>query len=575
MVIPMDYNLNSHFIPNSNDSQKVFKNVKKLRVGIMLDSYRLEAWDYKMLEAITKSDYASIELILLNESRDERKSYKDKILVNRNLLFYIAYTKLEDRFGQPRPAFTPMDAKNLLKNVPVIGIKPKMDKYSDWFQAEDIERIKKSNLDVIIRRGFRILKGDILTTAKYGVWSYHHDDNTVIRGIPTGFWETFNRMGERGVILQILTEDLDNGIVLYRSYFPCYSNFVNENNNHCFLRSSLFVSRTLKKLYNEGEKTFLANIERENKNLIFYNGPLYVTPTNFKFLIMVIKQACRLSTLYIPSQLFQRQWFLMYDLQDTISTSFWRFKKIIPPRDRFWADPHVFFKDDRYYIFIEEYIYKKKKGHISLIEMQQSGKYSDPVIVLEEPFHLSYPHVFEYNGTLYMIPETQQTKSINLYQCTSFPSDWKHRATLLDAIDAVDSTILFHKNKWWLFANIAEPEGTSPDNELYLFSSDNLLSHTWNSHPMNPVISDVKRARPAGKIFERNGITYRPSQCCNPRYGYGINLNEIVELTETNYVENEIAHIEPKWDKNLMGVHTFCHENRLTLIDGYYNKFVI
>ena len=72
----------------------------------------------------------------------------------------------------------------------------------------------------------------------------------------------------------------------------------------------------------------------------------------------------------------------------------------------------------------------------------------------------------------------------------------------------VDSTILFHKNKWWLFTNIADPEGTSPHNELYLFSSDNLLSHNWKSHPMNPVISDVKRARPAGKIIEHKGILY-------------------------------------------------------------------
>ena len=265
----------------------------------------------------------------------------------------------------------------------------------------------------------------------------------------------------------------------------------------------------------------------------------------------------------------------MYDLQDQISTSFWRFKKIIPPRDRFWADPHVFFKDDTYYIFIEEYIYKKKKAHISLIEMQQSGKYSDPVKVLEEPFHLSYPHVFDYNGILSMIPETKGAKSISLYQCTDFPTEWKHQATLMDSVNAVDSTILFHKNKWWLFTNIAEPEGTSQNNELYLFYSDNLLSHNWKSHPMNPVISDVKRARPAGKIIEQNDVLYRPSQCCSPRYGYGIKLNEIVSLTENDYSEREIAFIEPKWDKKLEGVHTICHENRLTMIDGYYNRLAV
>ena len=133
---------------------------------------------------------------------------------------------------------------------------------------------------------------------------------------------------------------------------------------------------------------------------------------------------------------FRQQWFLMYDLQDQISTSFWRFKKIMPPKDRFWADPQVFFKDDMYYIFIEEYLYKKKKGHISLIEMQQSGKYSDPVKVLDEPYHLSYPHVFESDGTLYMIPETQESKVLIFTNAPVFPPSGNIGHTLIDSVDA-------------------------------------------------------------------------------------------------------------------------------------------
>jgi hypothetical protein len=89
------------------------------------------------------------------------------------------------------------------------------------------------------------------------------------------------------------------------------------------------------------------------------------------------------------------------------------------------------------------------------------------------------------------------------------------------------------------------------------------------------VISDVKRARPAGKIIEQEGKLYRPSQSGSPRYGYGIKLNEIVVLTETDYFEREIAFIEPRWDRKLNGVHTFCHQNRLTMIDGDYDKFVV
>ena len=569
-----DFNLN--YMKRSSVSRNILKNNEKLRIGIMLNNYPLETWEYNMLDIITRSDYASLELGIVNKNRNDKTNYFDKIVSNRKKLFYIAYTKLENRIIQRKPdAFAIIDTQKFLEEVPKIEIKPKMGKYSDYVDEEDVKKIKEFNLDVIIRCGFRILKGDILNAAKYGVWSYHHSDDIVLQGGPPGFWETFERMGERGVILKILTEDLENGIILYRSSFGCDSLLVSRNNNSCYLRSSFFVPRTLKKLYSIGEEAFFDTIKQENKKFNFYNYPLYAIPTNFKFLTMVIKQFYRMGVQGIRYQFFQNQWILLYDLSDTISTSFWRFKKIIPPRDRFWADPHVFFKDDTYYIFIEEYLFKQKKGHISLIEMQQSGRYSDPVKVLEEPFHLSYPHIFENNGTLFMIPETQQDHSINLYECTGFPNEWKHRETLIDSVDAVDSTILFHKNKWWLFTNIAEPEGTADYNELFLFYSDNLVSRDWHSHPMNPVISDVKRARSAGKILKENDTLYRPSQCGNRGYGYGIKLNEIVALTENEYLEREIAFIEPNWDKKVKGVHTLCHDNRLTMVDGNYQKFFL
>ena len=562
----MDNETTSDYVMQGSISFPGSKNTTKIRVGIMLDTVHLPAWYYSILDSITKSDYATLELVIFPEHPRQKTTFSDNLRANPETFFYTAYTELENRLlGREPDAFAPIDAQKLLQNVPKIVVQPQKSAISEWIEKEDVEKIKEYQLDVILPYGFGIFKGDILDAARYGLWSYYHDDTTVQRGGPPGFWATFERRGERGAILQVLTEDVDKGMVIYRSSFPCYTFCVSKNNNHCFLRSSLFVPRLLKRLYNEGENAFFSTIKQENKELEFYDGITCTAPSNLKFLRAFIHHTYRIGVEVLRYQFVQQQWMLMYDLRDQISTSFWRFKKILPPKDRFWTDPHIFFKDDTYYIFIEECIYKQKKGHISVIEMQQSGKYSDPVRVLDEPFHLSYPHVFDYNGTFYMIPETSQANSINLYQCTDFPTGWKHRTTLMDSVNAVDSTILFHKNKWWLFTNISEPEGTFNYNELFLFYSDNLLSNNWHSHPMNPVLSDVKRARSAGKIFEHHGILYRPSQCCVPLYGYGVKLNEIVTLTEKDYREREIAFIEPNWDKKLQGVHTFCHENRLTM----------
>ena len=567
--------ISDHMISGDNSFNN-FKNNKKIRVGVMLDDYHPAAWHYIILDSIAKSEYASVELVILNKGRNEETPYPDNIREERKKLLYTTYTELENWILHREPdAFARIDAQSLLQNVPALEIHPAMNTYSDWFEEKDIERIQEFRLDVIIKLGFRTLNGAILNAPRYGVWSYYPSDTTAIRGGPPGFWETFEGRGERGAILQVLAEDPDKGIAIYRSSFRCDSLFVSRNNNDCFLSSSMFVPRLLKKLYEGGGNAFISTIQQENKKLDFYDDVLYTIPTNSKFFRLFLQHYCRKGVQIIHDKFFHPQWFLMYDLQDQISTSLWRFKKIFPPRDRFWADPHVFFKDDTYSIFVEEFVFKKKRGHISVIEMQQSGKYTDPVMVLDEPFHLSYPHVFDHDGTVYMIPETYQARSINLYQCTGFPTEWKHRATLMDSVKAVDSTLLFYRDKWWLFTNISEPEGTFNSNELFVFYSDNLISDTWTSHPMNPVISDIKRARSGGKIFEQNGILYRPSQCCVPSYGYGIKLNEIVTLTDHDYLEKEIAFIEPDWDRKLKGVHTFCHENRLTMIDGYYNTFFI
>lgn len=564
-----DFNLN---LQRDDVSCNPFKNNKKLRVGIILDDYHLETWKYTILKTIARSDYASIELGIFNKKRNHEKS--GKIWPNPQKLLYTAYTGLENRITQHKlDAFKQINTEKLFENIPKIELQRGMDTSSD-FSNDDVQQIKKFNLDVIIQCGFQNLKGDILNAAKYGIWSYLYCDNIKVRGGPPGFWETFEIMGDRGVILQILTEDEENGIELYHSIFGCDSLVVKRNNNNCYLKSSLFVPRTLKKLFTMGEEAFFKSLKNNDKKFNFYNYKLYSTPTSIKFFTMLLKQFYRMGIKQIQGKFTRNQWMLMYNLTDQLSTSFWRFKKIIPPSDRFYADPHVFFLDDTYYIFIEEFLFEKKKGHISLIEMQQSGKYSDPVKVLEEPFHLSYPHVFEHKGTLFMIPETQKADSINLYECTNFPTEWVHRKILIDSVDAVDSTIVFHKNKWWLFTNIAEPKRTA-NNELCLFYSDNLLSSDWHSHPMNPVISDVNRARSGGKIFQQNGTLYRPSQCGIPVYGYGLKLNEIITLSENNYQEREIAFIEPRWDKKLKGIHTLCRENRLTMIDGNYHKFFL
>jgi hypothetical protein len=202
------------------------------------------------------------------------------------------------------------------------------------------------------------------------------------------------------------------------------------------------------------------------------------------------------------------------------------------------------------------------------MELDKNGNYTPPEEILKKSYHLSYPHLIEDSGELYMIPETKGNKTIELYKCINFPMEWKLEKILMEDIQAVDSTILKYKGKYWLFCNVVENEGISSHDELFLFYSDELVSTKWTCHPCNPVISDVRKSRPAGNLFMEKGKLWRPSQDSAKQYGHGMKFNEIVELTETYYKEMTRKQIYPDWDEELHGTHTINNVNGLTVIDG-------
>ena len=43
-------------------------------------------------------------------------------------------------------------------------------------------------------------------------------------------------------------------------------------------------------------------------------------------------------------------------------------------------------------------------------------------------------------------------------------------------------------------------------------------------------------------------------------------------MTETEYEKQQIESFEPKWDHDITGIHTFNHENNLTVIDGILRR---
>ena len=106
------------------------------------------------------------------------------------------------------------------------------------------------------------------------------------------------------------------------------------------------------------------------------------------------------------------------------------------------ADPFMINVEGTWYMFFEVLNERSKKGEIGLATSLDGLRWSYRQIVLDEPFHLSYPYVFEWNNEFFMVPETFQTNSVRLYRAEAFPFRWSLVATLLEGKDYVDSSLV-------------------------------------------------------------------------------------------------------------------------------------
>ncbi len=201
----------------------------------------------------------------------------------------------------------------------------------------------------------------------------------------------------------------------------------------------------------------------------------------------------------------------------------------------FVADPFMLRVAHRWYMFFEVKNVETGKGEIGLALSDDGLKWTYQQIVIAEPFHLSYPYVFEWMNDYYMIPECRRAKAIRLYKAVTFPTQWSLVGTLLRG-SFVDASIFHNGDRWWLFTE------TNPEpkwDTLCLYHADNLMG-PWVPHLKSPIIQgNAHIARPAGRVLRVNGRIIRYAQDCFPIYGTQVKAFEITELSATNYYERE------------------------------------
>ena len=553
---------------------------KKLKVGIIVDDIDQSYLIYDFYKKSLESDCYDIEYLIVQKSNNlEIKNFFNKLLnyvkkkgIKRFIdrLFFEIIDLVESSLIKKKDKFKKFFLKYPISKFDVkkINVIPETSssKLYYHYKSEDIENIKNLNLDLLIRGGSGILKGEILSVCRLGIISFHHGDNDFYRGGPPGFWEVYNREPSTGFVIQRLNEVLDGGDVIFKGNIPTYFSY---KINVCklYLKSSVFLHKTLE------------NLSKANSNLNFYTkktykSKIYKIPTAYVSILYLYKTLI-LGTKKILNKIFGRslKWNVAYQFinewkNPTLSKSI----IIKNPKNSYLADPFVIKYNNKTVIFLEDYSFKNRKGKISAYEINSEG-YKKLGAVIEEEFHLSYPFLIEDKEDLFMVPETHQTNDIRIYRCTEFPLKWKLHKILISDIGAVDTNIFKFNNKYWLFTNLDTSNSSDYSSELHIFYADNIESSEWKPHALNPVIFDSKKARNGGMIYSEKKHAYRVFQKQGfDNYGESIGISRIKTLTENEYEEEICMNVMPDFFKKISGTHSFSYNSGVLVNDFATNE---
>lgn len=216
---------------------------------------------------------------------------------------------------------------------------------------------------------------------------------------------------------------------------------------------------------------------------------------------------------------------------------------------RYWvADPFVFEYDGETYIFAELFDYLRRRGVIGYSKLGSNGNFSRWKEIIVEPYHMSYPQIFEYDGEIYIVPETGSGRTLDMYRAVDFPDKWEKSVNLAKDVVFADTTLLNRGGK--LYALACDMERTK-NSELVLFGVNENMKLC--STELGCVVNDPVTARAAGEMFEYGGKLMRVSQDCSEEYGKRLNFLEVDSDFSSYYREKTVKTVDVK-DLNIIGI---------------------
>lgn len=230
----------------------------------------------------------------------------------------------------------------------------------------------------------------------------------------------------------------------------------------------------------------------------------------------------------------------------------------------YWlADALLFEEKNIQYLFVEAYEIKEKIGRIGILTYN-GNKFIDFKVIMKENYHLSYPYVFKHMDKIYMIPESCENASVDIYEAKKFPEKWEKIHTILKGC-FVDTSVYQIDDKNFLLYTYNVRKKI-----LYLYMLD------FQSFKLN-LISEYNDSdgilRNGGKIVLDEQEILRPVQFNNFIYGQYLRIVTYPDNILRYKIIPEKIDIDNK--NKYRRLHTYSRTNVIEAIDLSNFKFDI
>jgi hypothetical protein len=431
--------------------------------------------------------------------------------------------------------------------------------------TKNFENIKYDDLDLLITFDFKETILPEASFSKNGLIFFHSDININKRLGPLGFDEVLNHRQSTSFSILHFSGNESSYNIIFEGAFPTSKsfsrnikgilerrNFYLKNVINRFIDSAI-LNNDFQKIYNISADPFFPIL----KDQIRYISHLFTIARSNLYLRYIN-----------PKQSIFEVYYSRTNWQKLNQ------KKSIPitnPVNGYFADPFLIDQGPSTYCFMENFNFESMKGSIAVCELNEDT-YTYLGDVLEEAFHLSFPYLFKYQSKIYMVPESCQNKDIRLYECISFPNEWKLKKIIFQGVEAVDSMIFAYEGKWWLFTNMNPNKTSDRCSELFIFYSDNPIEGDWKPHSENPVIVNSQKGRNGGLIQYKEDL-FRVSQKQGyGEYGVGFEINKIIHLTENIYHESLEKDGAESLFSDMIKSHHLHSNNKYTVFDRWDYK---